>query len=281
MAKIGLAMGGGGAKGMAHLGFLKVLNEEGIKISAIAGTSIGAIIGGLYALEPDDVTGLEQRFLDYFRSIGFKQQGEEKLTEQKDRIKKILEQSIDNIPSLVSSFLNPQNTGGLMGNFIPDALIEDTKIPFAAVASDLVSGKDHVFRKGPMKTALIASSTVPGLWPPYEYESKLLVDGGTTNNVPVQIAKELGAEKIIAVDVRPALERPPLKKNNRIDILARVLDIAQYYLAEAQFKKADLVIRPNLESIFYTDFTMSKICIALGEKSARIHLNEIKSFLKK
>lgn len=160
-------MGGGGAKGMAHLGVLKVLEEEGIEISAIAGTSMGAIIGGLYALE-SDAGKWKEKLLDYFRSIGFKQLGEKDLIKQPGRAKKILEQSIENIPSLVMSFLSSGKSTGLLSSVIPEVNIEDTKIPFASVACDLLTGKDHVFKKGPMKDALIASSTVPGLWSPYE-----------------------------------------------------------------------------------------------------------------
>lgn len=106
-----------------------------------------------------------------------------------------------------------------------------------------------------------------------------LVDGGVATNVPVDIARQLGAKKVLAIDVRPDLEDPLMKKG-RIDVLLRTIDIQQYYLAETHLRKADLVIRPRLASIFYADFSASKIAMALGEKTARVHLKEIKALLK-
>ena len=278
MKKIGLALGGGGAKGMAHLGILRVLEKEGIPISSIAGTSIGALVGSAYALE-SNVELWITRFLDYFRSIGFKQFGEESLGKKPGRLLEILEQSLVNIPSLAQSFFSLRRMEGILGTLLPKVNIENLKIPFAAISCDILSGKEVVFKKGPLRMAIDASSTVPGIWPALEYEGMFLMDGGTLDNVPVDVVRELGAEKVIAVDVRPDLRCPNIPKN-RFETYIRVIDIQQYYLAQPQLDKADVVIRPELGPIPWADFRTAKICIALGEKSARVHLNEIKSLLK-
>jgi len=277
MKKIGLALGGGGAKGMAHLGILRVFEKEGIPISAIAGTSIGALIGGAYALEPNVELWIT-RFLNYFRSIGFKQLSEESLGKEPGRLLEILEQSLINIPSLAQSFFNLRRMEGTLGTLLPKVNIEDLKIPFAAISCDILTGKEVVFKKGPLRIAIDASSTVPGIWPALEYEGMYLMDGGTVDNVPVDVVRELGADKVIAVDVRPDLWQTAVPKN-RFETYARVIDIQQYYLAQPQLNKADVVLRPELSPIPWADFRTSKICIALGEKSARVHLKEIKSLL--
>lgn len=278
MKKIGLALGGGGAKGMAHLGVLRVLEKEGIQICAIAGTSIGALVGGAYALEPNVELWIE-RFIDYFLSIGFKQIGEESITKEPSKLLKILNESLVNIPSLVQSFFSPRRVEGVLGALIPKVNIEDLKIPFAAISCDILSGKEVVFKKGSLRMAIDASSTVPGIWPPVEYEGMYLMDGGITDNVPVDVARELGAEKVIAVDVRPDLQATTIPKN-RFEAYGRVIDIQQYYLAQPQLEKADVVMRPELGPIPWADFRTAKICIALGEKATRVHLQEIKALLK-
>lgn len=278
MKKIGLALGGGGAKGMAHLGVLRVLEKEKIPVSAIAGTSVGALVGGAYALE-SNVELWITRFLDYFLSVGFKQLGEQNIAQEPSKLLKILDESLVNIPSLVKSFFSLRRMDGIMGSLLPKVNIEDLRIPFAAISCDILSGKEVVFKKGPLRMAIDASSTVPGIWPPVEYEGMYLMDGGTVDNVPVDVARELGADKVIAVDVRPSLPQPTVPKN-RFETYARVIDIQQYYLAQPQLDKADVVMRPELGPIPWADFRTAKICIALGEKAARVHLQEIKALLE-
>jgi len=277
MKKIGLALGGGGAKGMAHLGILRVFEKEKIPVSAIAGTSVGALVSGACAMEPDVELWIT-RFLDYFRSIGFKQLGEESLGKEPGRLWKILEQSLENIPSLAQSFFSLRRMEGILGSLIPKVNIEDLKIPFAAISCDILTGKEVVFKKGSLRMAIDASSTVPGIWPAVEHEGMFLMDGGTLDNVTVDVVRELGAEKVVAIDVRPDLRLPNIPKN-RFETYVRVIDIQQYYLAQPQLDKADVVVRPELGPIPWADFGTAKICIALGEKAARVHLNEIKNLL--
>jgi len=275
MNKIGLALGGGGAKGMAHLGILRVLEKEGIQISAIAGTSVGALVGGAYCLKPDVEMWIE-RFLEYFKSIGFRQLGEKDFPKEPSAVLQLIDKSLINFPSLLKSFFNMKRVEGILGNLLPKVNIEDLQIPFAAISCDILSGKEIVFKKGDLRIAIDASSTVPGIWPPLEYEGMYLMDGGIVDNIPVDVCRELGAEKVIAVDVRPDLPATNVPKN-RFETYGRVIDIQQYYLAKPQLDKADLAIRPELEPIPWADFRTAKICIALGEKAARVHLKEIKS----
>ena len=277
MKRLGLALGGGGAKGMAHLGILRVLEKEGVRVSAIAGTSIGALVGGAYCFK-QDVEFWIKRFLSYYKSIGFKQLGDDGSVKEPSALLRLLDESLVNIPTLVKSFFNLKRMEGILGTLLPKVDIEDLKLPFAAISCDILTGKEVVFKKGDLRIAVDGSTTVPGVWPPLEYEGMYLMDGGTLNNVPVDAARQLGVDVVVAVDIRPDLRLPKVPRG-RFETFARVMDIQQYYLAEPQLKRADLILRPELTPIPWADFRTSKICIALGEKNARIHLQEIKKLM--
>lgn len=179
--RVGLALGSGGARGAAHVGVLKVLEREGIEVAAIAGSSIGAMVGGAYA------AGLPLSRIE-----------EEWLTANRAR--------------LLRSFLPTFPRAGLssgaglrryLREILGDVRVEDLPTPFAAVATDLDTGEAVVLRRGPLVEAIRASTAIPGIFQPVRWEGRLLVDGGMVEPLPIPVCRELGAEVVIAVDVNP------------------------------------------------------------------------------
>ena len=217
--KVGVVLGGGGAKGASHIGALKYLEEMGIPIDYVAGTSMGAIIGGLYAMgySPDEMAKLIAG-MNWSEYIGNKLDRSTMSLETRERSSSIL----INVPfSLKSIFDNDPNTKFI--NSLPSAYVNnsslvnlfndlcvgyqenmdfnDLPIPFACVATDIVTGEEIVFRSGSVPTAMRASMAIPGVFSPVSIDDMVLVDGGLVNNFPADVLKEMGADIIIGVEV--------------------------------------------------------------------------------
>jgi len=269
--KIGLVLGGGGARGLAHIGVIKRLTELGLSIDVITGASMGAIIGAAYA-QTRDIGFIESRFRTFMtgkeyqsikgRALDLK---EEKADSFLHFISKTVKRRIvinlaANRMSLVSDkFLN--NT---LTQLLTDEPIESLKIPFACTALDLVSGRETVFRRGSVLKAVQASAAIPGFLPPVSDDGKRLVDGAVINNFPIEAAKSLGADFTIACDVSPELEPdPPL--NNVIDIFIRAHHAAVNRLKDLLVQKADVLLKPNIGSINWMDFEQIDTLIKQGE----------------
>ncbi len=201
--KLGLALGGGGARGVVHVGFLKALEEEGISPYCISGTSMGAIVGGCYA------TGMST---DAVRDalLGLK---------ALDIV------DIDALPFTRLSLLRSKKLQKLFLKYIGDATFEGLKIPFSCTAVDLYSGKLYVFKEGSLVKAVQASSCIPGIFRPVEHEGMLLVDGGVLCRVPVRQAKELGADVVVGVDAIKNSAYPVEKIPNMASMAMRVFEI--------------------------------------------------------
>ncbi len=282
MKNISLALGGGGARGLAHIGFLEILDQNKIKIDAIAGCSMGAIIGGLYAYF-GNAKSVEDFVIETIKSEKYKELGIQKLT-KKTEDSNYLEQFLDFVGSSIhiikalnrASYFDEELTNEIF-DFIPDVPIESLKINFFAVASDLLSGEKVVLSKGSLRKALQASSAIPGIFPPVKYKNFLLVDGSVTDLVPVTILKESGYKKIIAVDVVKSLENPNPPKNI-LEILYRVESISSYHLSNIQLRDADILINPDVRQYNWSDFNYAMDIIREGEKSALENLHIIKKF---
>lgn len=245
--RIGLALGGGGARGLAHVGVLRVLEQQKIPVDYICGTSMGAIVGGFYAagMSLDEIDQL-------FRN-------------------KSLMHAYDTVPipvrvALIPVFFIPHIFGyrpldGLYkGNkfaaFCNEALppdsrcIESSKIPFGAVGANLLDGKAYAITTGNVGRALQASSAIPSLRRPVPWQGKLFVDGGVINNIPVEQCRAMGADIVIAVDVDERLLETNVSTFHHIgSVPYRCVNMHLAKLDEPQLKQADLVIHPDVDGI--------------------------------
>jgi len=263
--KIGLALGSGAARGLAHIGVLEVLEKEGIPIDMIAGTSAGALVGALYA-QGQDASLIKNLVQDL-------------------RWKRLA--------SLVDLAL--PKTGFISGKKIKDQLevifggdlkFSDLGIPLACVATDIMTGEEIVLDHGSVLEGVRASISIPGIFTVVKLGGRYLVDGGLVNPVPVSVLKKMGADFIIAVNVIPDIRdraRPGGKKGvedfkepNVISVIMQSIYIGAHALAKASLEGADVAIQPQVAHIGTTDFRQAQDCIAHGELAARDAILEIK-----
>lgn len=285
--KIGLVLSGGGAKGLAHIGVLKVIDEAGIKIDYIGGTSMGAIIGGLYA------AGYSGQQLDsIFKSVELSELIQDNVPrsaktfyEKEDSERYALGLPFDNFkvsfPEGISGGQNIYNEFVRLLYHVKD--IDDfdkLPIPFLCIATDIESGKPVLLNKGYLPEAIIASGTLPSLFEPSEVDGKILIDGGVVNNYPIDEIKAKGADVIIGVDVQDALaNREGLSSATEI-----LLQINNYRTVNDMTKKVgktDVYIKPNIEDFSVIDFERSDDIIASGENAASEKLEALKTLALK
>lgn len=255
LPRVGIALGGGGARGFAEIGVLRVLEQERIPVAAVAGTSVGALVGALYA-----DTG---RVLDAeFHAVAL--------------------QEADIFDYAISSVLS----GGLikgeaLETFLRTRLrnqeIEGMALPFAAVAVDLRTGQPMTFTRGPVVPAVHASAAIPGVFVPVTLDGKTYVDGGVVDPVPADAARELGAEVVIAVAIPPDI--PQETPTNPLVIAYRAVTIMASRIGELRAREADVVIRPEVGDVAFDDFSQKKRLIEAGEAAARAALPEIRDVI--
>ncbi len=280
---LGLALGGGGVRGLAHAGVLTVFEREGIPIHAIAGTSMGAIIAGAYVLSPDfNSKHLAQQAIDLGISTPARSS-----TVRKDQSTFLerLRLFID-----VERFLFDSLWGwGTLPEIpVADALakltlgkgLEEGKIPIAVVATNLHSGEKVVFKEGPATIALQASAAIPGFFPPVLYQGSLLADGGFIELVPASVVRQMGVDLVIAVDVNQDNVRVEI--NNGLQALLRAVDISAHHHKHHYLELADLVIRPEFgEAIDTLDFAKIELCINAGMRAAERAIPDVRRLLSK
>ena len=285
--KVGLVLGGGGARGLAHIGVMKVLESEKIRPDIIVGTSVGAVVGG--ALASGMKAGeLEERitcFLesDLYRSSELKVMGDtESKAEQglSKRIQSYFKTKIRLAHAIFTdSILQIGDIEEFINFFIPDIQIEETAIPFRAVATDLLSGELVLVKKGSLRRSVLASSAVPGALPPVEMNGRQLSDGGIISVVPARCALEEGATVVIAV----AVDRDICLVSGlhtAVDIYVRAGEIQGFHLEQYDLECADIVIRPELGGTHWTDFSQSKELISLGELAAINNLPQLRRLVR-
>jgi len=283
--KIGLALGEGGRRFYIHIGVLKALEDEGIELDYMAGTSIGSLIGGLYALW-GDIEKIEK----YTLSLDFDKYY---VTPRED----IKLENIDETPFIV--FYSDVSKGkidfkllkGLMdGKILRDEIDRltnrasfeyDLKIPFKVIATDLITGKKVVIDKGRISNAIAASMSVPGLSIPFEFEDKMLVDGGLVEPVPVDTVREMGADIVIGVNLRDIQKDTIPVINNVVSILRRSIFIMLEELNDILVNKADIVIKPHYKGTLSTDMEKEiKIqLIKLGEEETKKIIPALKTLI--
>lgn len=241
MPKVGLALGAGGARGFAHIGVIQVLEESGIPIDAVAGSSMGSLIGAFYA------SGMETRYMEMLAT--------------NLRRKHWIDFTIPKM-------------GFVLGNKITEMIrfltkgmnIEDSKVPLAIVATDVEKGERVVFRQGPMYKAVRGSISIPGIFVPYVHDNRVLVDGGVIDRVPVTPCRELGVDLVIAVDVGLYDKELPVK--SIFDVFFQSIEIMEREILKTRILDADVVVRPDVGHISTTAFVQIEECIQEGRKAA-------------
>ncbi len=273
---IALALGGGGTRGAAHVAVLKILEQEGIPIDYIVGTSMGAIVGGMYSAGVP-ISDLERRFNDGSLMKSFM---------TVPLAVRILVAPIMVIPRLWSHPYDGLYKGNKFRNYVLGALptpehnIENGKIPFQACVVSLIDGEVHAIDKGNLGYALQASSAVPGLRKPVQVGDQLYIDGGVRENVPVELAKKTGADIVIAVCVDEGLPKLPLDHFRKVgSVSKRMVSLELWANDKPYLKKADVVIHPELTGIglVSTKIPDAQRALSEGEKAAKAAIPDIKA----
>lgn len=280
--KIGLVLGGGGARGAAHIGVIKALEQHNVPIDYIAGTSMGAIVGGLYAagMTTDELTQLvsDLDWADAFdddasrqrRSFRRKQDDLNFLVQAKTRFN-------NGKATLPSGFISGQKIDLLLRSLTLDAFatpnFDDLPIPFRAVATDIASGEAVVLKDGDLAKAIRASMSIPAIFTPVEIDNQLLVDGGVAQNLPISVARQMGADMIIAVNVGSNL-RSKEELGSVLSIteqLTGILVTRNTVNEIEQLRSDDILILPDLGDIHTGSFDRAADAIPLGLTAALEH----------
>jgi len=280
--RVGLALGGGGIRGISHIGVLKVLEREAIDIDLIVGTSAGALIGGAYASgqSPREVQAKVEAYLrsPEFDSTAIKSIGLTVSPEQKGRFRKV-QSFVMNRYYMIRSFFRPSvlppgDFHSLISYFLPEMDIRQTRIPFLVVTTDLITGRQIVFSEGPLRTAVLASCAVPGAVEPVRLGEWLLADGGITSLIPVHVAREAGADVVIAVMVDRDLPSSG-GMGTAQDIFYRAGEITANKLEAVELENADVIIRPEVGELHWMDFSRAGDLIRAGEEATRKVMGKI------
>lgn len=247
--KIALVLGAGSARGLAHIGVLQVLIENDVPFDMIVGSSMGAMIGGLYAC------GTDLEMLD-------------KMIHHMD-----MNTFFDvRIPRL--GFIAGKKINSFLKLMTKNKNFEDLDLPLFMVATDLVSGQEIVLDKGLVADAIRASISIPGIFHPVKRDGMILVDGAVTDRLPVEIARSCGADKIIAVDVTFG-EGKQVSINNTLDVILTSLDIMQKQQFDLISSRADVLIQPKVGNFPSRGFDNSQKIVELGREAAKNKLPEI------
>lgn len=279
--KIAIALGGGAALGFAHVGILRVLEKEQVPLDLITGTSMGALIGAMYAVEPS-ADEVEARLVRYFGGPQFRQIRFDFLKGKRREAKagfwanfstSVRKSLFYGMSLTKQSFLSRERYLANIDELVPDMDASKTKIPFAAVAGDLVSGRKRLLTHGPLRAIVAGSCSIPGLFPPVPWNDALLIDGSWVNSLPVEEARALGADLVIGVRV-DALVHESADFQNSLDVLIRAGDMSRRYLPVGE--TPDVLIPIETTDIHWAEWSRVETMIARGEEAARRAVEEIR-----
>lgn len=258
-------------------------NDHSSPVDLIVGTSIGALVGAAYAIG-QNTNEMEKRIEEFLNSPTFQKSALKDIKEIQDtrksgftrkihaffRNRLLLAQSLFRL-----GMLGSEEFEAMIDFFVPDIQIQDTQIPYRAVATDLVSGQSVVMSKGPLRRAVMASCAVPGAVPPVEVNGMLLSDGGSISIVPTMVAREEGADFVVAVSIRGDIHSDD-QFGSAADICFRASDIMGFHFETYMLDKSDVVIQPRVGSLHWTEFALAKDLVREGEKAAREKLHLIR-----
>ena len=252
--RIGLALGGGMARGTAHIGVLRVLEKYNIPIDLIAGTSVGSLVGGAYAagLNPDEI---------------------------QDIATKIRWSDLGRVTVSRLGFYSNARTEDYIKSRFPITEFEKLRIPFGAVAADIQSGKMVVFTEGSLPLAIRASCAMPIYYVPVPVNGRMLVDGGVVGHLPASVARIMGADVVIAIDVN-SQHNPISQPTNMFTIMSQSLSIMGRSTVSYLYQDADVVIIPKIGHIRADDLTRAAEMIVEGEKATELHIPRIRKLVE-
>jgi NTE family protein len=284
--KIALALGGGGARGLAHLGILRGLEKAEISIDLLTGTSMGALVAAVYAQNPSSTTAID-RFRNFLESPEFKNTNPEFLRSHNheeiplwegifQRFTGFIRKSIFYGQSLTrQASISEEKFTQNINFLLEEGQIEETAKALAVIALDLKSCGEVILRKGSIRRAVSASCAIPGIFPPVKIDDRDLVDGGWVDRVPVHPARIMGADFIIAVDVGEGAEAEE-DFSTGLGVYLRTCDVSRLALTRLQLKEADVVVCPDVSAVHWSDFGHLEECVRAGEQAISAQMEEIK-----
>lgn len=290
--KVALVLGGGGARGLSHIGVLALLEKENIKIDMIVGTSIGAVVGAIFC-DCRNAAVTYSTLVKYFSSTKFEINYFNKVKnlmvndgKKEGFLKKIKKTFLWTTFALKTttseSFIPKEKVEGNIESIFGDKLIEELPLELVIVASDLNSGEEVVLTKGKISDAVEASIAIAGIFPSIKIDGKNLIDGGYVNQIPVEIAFRFGADVVIAVDVSTQI--PSIEENEKITGSKNQLRAAMILAETAkkyQLRFADVVIKPELQNLHWTDFQKIEDFFIKGFDSAKEKVSEVRKTIFK
>lgn len=295
--KLALALGGGGARGLAHVGVLEVLSDAGLRPDRIVGVSVGSVVGAAFAFEPD-LSRMLPRAMEYLRSPSFRRYvdrvGEGRKSDRPENAPSDGGRSEGPPPpgffSKLRGYVRAERafhrmitSGSLLDGrvlhevveaLLPDADVADAVVPLTVVAVDLVTGREVEITRGPLRAAVLGSASLPGIFPPVPYGGCLLADVGVVASVPCHAARRSGADVVAAVDVT---QRVAARRSfpTAVDVLLRMEDVAGSLFRDLVLAQADVVVRPDVSHTDWTDFSTMDAVIDRGRAAARAALPEL------
>jgi len=286
----GLALSGGGARGLAHIGVLTVLQREGLVPDVIVGSSIGAVLGAAFAIEPDAAL-LRRQIVEVFGPGGSAHKGFKRLAQnhRHPAVKRGLFQRLSdfadkeflmNMALIRGSLLSEKDLQECVSPFVADFGFSDTRIPFAATAVDMITGQRALLKDGSLRRAVMASSALPGMMPPIAWNGMLLADGALLEAVPGPAAREMGARTVVGVDVGFLLENPSAIVHG-VDVVQRATEIMMFHMHSAGRRVCDVLVEPDVGTFTWTDFDHYEDIIQTGEQTAQDRLPDIRRALSR
>jgi NTE family protein len=285
--RLGIALGGGAARGLAHVGVLRAFEQAEIPIDVVVGTSMGAIIGGAYVAH-GDASALEERVRTVLSSEEFKRNRINFLRETKQQRGGLLFSMANlvrkgyfyGVSTMRSSFLSAEEFAGSFAAIIPERRIEDLPVKFGAVSLDIDSAQEIVHCHGDLGRATKASSAIPGILPPVRLNGRVLIDGGWVDKVPVLPTFKLGADIVIAVDISSDLE-DARGYDRGVDIMVRANSIKDSKLVHYLRRLADVLVEPDIKHVHWADFGAFDRCIEAGYEAASARVPDIREILRR
>lgn len=284
--KIVLVLSGGGARGIAHIGVLQWFEENRIPVDAVVGTSMGGLVGGMYAAgkTPQEIRQIVNT-IDWDDILrGAPAYGELNFRRRQDRrdLQNSIELGLKNGIGMPAGLNSGHKVGLILDRLtLPYAKVDNfdhLPLPFRCVATDMIEGKAVVIKNGSLSTALQATMAIPGVFTPVEREGKILADGGLVNNIPTDVARQMGADIVIAIDIGTPLSKDTKTLESLGGVLSQTLGIALIESDRRNLRLADLIIAPDLGNYTTFDFQAAKELYEMGYKGASEKAAVLKNF---